>query len=36
MKNMMNTYVDTKTLEGKYGTMTNDELLNEYREEESE
>ena len=36
MKNMMNTYVDAKTLEGKYGTMTNDELLNEYREEEAE
>jgi glutamine synthetase len=36
VKNMMNTYVDTKTLEGKYGTMSNDELLNEYREEEAE
>ena len=36
MKNMMNTYVDAKTLEGKYGTKTNDELLSEYREEEAE
>jgi len=33
MKNMMNTYVDAKTLEGKYGTKSNDELLKEYREE---
>ena len=29
----MNTYVDAKTLEGKYGTKSNDELLKEYREE---
>jgi glutamine synthetase len=33
MKNMMNNYVDAKTLEGKYGTKSNDELLKEYREE---
>jgi glutamine synthetase len=33
MKNMMNSYIDAKTLEGKYGTKSNDELLKEYREE---
>lgn len=33
MKNMMNTYVDAKLLEGKYGTKSNDDLLKEYREE---
>ncbi|NBP67055.1 MAG: hypothetical protein EBU66_20715, partial [Bacteroidetes bacterium] len=32
MKNMMNSYIDPKTLEGKYGTKSNDELLKEYRE----
>jgi len=35
MKNMMNSYIDAKTLEGKYGTKSNDELLKEYREEEN-
>jgi len=34
MKNMMNSHVDLKSLEGKYGTKSNDELLKEYREEE--
>jgi len=34
MKNMMNTHVDLKSLEGKYGTKSSDELLKEYREEE--
>lgn len=33
MKNMMNSYVDVKTLEGKYGTKSNEDLLKEYREE---
>jgi len=36
VKNMMNTYVDTKTIEGKYGTMSNDELLNEYKQDKAE
>jgi len=34
MKNMMNSYIDTKKLEGKYGTKSNDELLGEYKNEE--
>jgi glutamine synthetase len=34
MKGIMNTYVDMDGLSGKYGTMSNDELLKEYREEE--
>jgi len=33
-KNMMNKLVDLKSLDGKYGTMSRDELLNVYREEE--
>ena len=34
MKNMMTSFVDMDGLSGKYGTITNDELLSEYREEE--
>lgn len=34
MKGIMNTYVDMDGLSGKYGTMSNDELLKEYREED--
>ena len=30
---MMTSFVDMDGLNGKYGTMTNDELLKEYREE---
>jgi glutamine synthetase len=33
-KNMMTSFVDMDGLTGKYGTMSNDELLKEYREEE--
>ena len=33
-KNMMTSFVDMDGLNGKYGTMPNDELLKEYREEE--
>ena len=36
MKHMMTSFVDMDGLSGKYGTMTNDELLSEYREEEAE
>ena len=35
-KHMMTSYVDMDGLTEKYGTMTNDELLSEYREEEAE
>ena len=31
---MMTKDIDTDNLSGKYGTMSNDELLKEYREEE--
>lgn len=34
MKGMMTSFVDMDGLSGKYGTMSNDELLKEYREEE--
>ena len=34
MKGMMTSFVDMDGLVGKYGTITNDELLKEYREEE--
>ena len=30
----MTSFVDIDDLNGKYGTMSNDELLKEYREEE--
>jgi glutamine synthetase len=33
-KHMMTSFVDMDGLSGKYGTMSNDDLLNEYREEE--
>jgi glutamine synthetase len=33
-KHMMTSFVDMNGLTGKYGTMSNDELLKEYREEE--
>jgi glutamine synthetase len=33
-KHMMTSFVDMDGLSGKYGTMSNDELLKEYREEE--
>ena len=33
-KHMMTSFVDIDGLNGKYGTMSNDELLKEYREEE--
>jgi len=36
MKDMMNKDVKIEGLSGKYGTITNDELLSEYREEEAE
>jgi hypothetical protein len=32
---MMTSFVDMDGLNGKYGTITNEELLKEYREEES-
>jgi len=35
MKGMMTSFVDMDGLSGKYGTMSNEELLKEYREEES-
>jgi glutamine synthetase len=34
LKDMMSRDVNVESLKGKYGTMTNDELLKEYREEE--
>jgi len=36
MRDMMNKDVKIEGLSGKYGTITNDELLSEYREEEAE
>jgi hypothetical protein len=33
-KHMMTSFVDMDGLTGKYGTMSNDDLLKEYREEE--
>jgi glutamine synthetase len=36
MKHMMTSFVDMDGLSGKYGTMSNDELLKEYRKEEEE
>jgi hypothetical protein len=30
---MMTKIIDTNDLSGKYGTISNDELLNEYKEE---
>ena len=36
MRGMMKKSVNMEGLSGKYGTMTNDELLSEYREEEAE
>ena len=36
MKHMMTKFVDMDGLSGKYGTMTNEELLQVYRKEEEE
>jgi hypothetical protein len=35
MKGMMTSFVDMDGLSGKYGTMTNEELLKEYRSDEN-